>query len=127
LWATGTYNVPSYSGTVLHALKNGKLYPQQSLQMADRSHVLMMQQDGNLVLYSHNQPIWASYTQGHPGATVAMQADGNLVIYAADMRPLWATFTNGNPGSQVVLQNDGNLVIYRSNLTPTWQSQTYGR
>lgn len=127
LWATATYHVPSYSGSVLHLLKGGTLLPMQSLQMADRTHVLMMQTDGNLVLYSGGTPIWASYTQGHPGAYAVMQADGNLVIYAPTRQPLWATYTNANPGSTIVLQNDGNVVIYNAAVKPVWQTQTYGR
>lgn len=127
LWSTGTYHVPSYSNTVLHALRSGVLYPQQSLQMADRTHSLVMQRDGNLVLYSNGHPVWASYTQNNPGAFATMQADGNLVIYSKTSKPLWATYTNNNPGSTFVLQDDGNLVIYNSSVRPVWHSQTYGR
>ena len=53
-----------------------------------------MQGDGNLVLYDwYNQPLWASNTSGHPGATLSVQTDGNVVIYDPSNRPLWATNT----------------------------------
>lgn len=126
-WASATNNVPSFTNVVRHSLAAGVLLPQQSLQMADRSRQLVMQRDGNLVLYSSGQPVWATYTQGNPGASLVMQADGNAVIYSKDGRALWATYTNGNPGAYVVLQDDGNIVIYRSNNTPAWHSRTYGR
>ncbi len=127
LWSSATNRVPSYSNSVLHALKGGTLYPQQSLQMANRSRTLIMQRDGNLVLYSNGQPVWASFTQGNPGAFMTMQSDGNLVVYSKDFRPLWATYTNNNPGSTVVLQDDGNIVIYNAGGAPVWHSRTFGR
>ncbi len=87
---------------------------------------LNMQNDGNLVLYraSNNQVMWASYTQGNPGARVTMQTDGNFVIYSASNAVLWATYTQRYPGSTINLQNDGNLVIYSAQNEPVWASNT---
>lgn len=48
-----------------------------------------MQEDGNLVIYVNNTPIWASGTNGHPMGTLVMQNDGNAVIYGA----VWASNT----------------------------------
>jgi hypothetical protein len=127
LWFTHTEHVPSYSKTVQHGLQNGPLYPGQSLQMADRSHQLLMQADGNLVLYSNNHPVWATFTQGHPGSFLVMQPDGNFVLYGPDLHPLWATWTNGNPGSRLMLQDDSNMVIYRPDGSWVWQSFTRGQ
>ena len=55
---------------------------------------IVMQDDGNLVMYDANGPVWASGTDQHPGAVLVLQDDGNLVIYAPDGTPLWATGTN---------------------------------
>jgi hypothetical protein len=53
-----------------------------------------MQTDGNLVLYGYShEPVWASNTQGNPGAFLAVQDDGNVVIYRPVI-PVWATGTN---------------------------------
>jgi hypothetical protein len=127
LWFSNTSNVPSFSNMVQHGLQGGPLYPRQSLQWADRSRQLLMQTDGNLVLYSNGRPVWATFTQGHPGSIAVMQADGNLVVYGPDSRPLWATGTNNNPGSRIILQDDANMVIYRPDGGWTWQSFTRGQ
>lgn len=56
-------------------------------------HRLVMQCDGNLVLYtSSNRPLWQSGTAGHPEAILAAQSDGNIVIYGNGV-PLWHTGT----------------------------------
>lgn len=61
---------------------------------------LVMQWDGNLVMYLNNQAIWASQTPWgwrRNGYVCRMQTDGNLVIYDKDSwRPIWASNTWGN-------------------------------
>lgn len=86
----------------------------------------VMQNDGNLVIYSAKPALWDSNTSGNPGATLHMQSDGNLVIYTKDGTPIWASGTAGNPGAYKVMQNDGNLVIKAANGTPIWASGTGG-
>jgi hypothetical protein len=54
---------------------------------------LLMQQDGNLVLYRNGQAKWSTGTNGHPGAYFVMQNDGNAVVYSRNNKPLWATNT----------------------------------
>ena len=57
---------------------------------ADR---FIMQDDGNLVGYdADNHPIFASNTQGNPGAILHCQVDGNLAIWK-DERVLWTSNT----------------------------------
>src|SRR5438309_954464 len=74
---------------------------------------LVMQGDGNLVLYTASfQPLWASHTWQKPVDHTIMQGDGNLVAYSSAGVPYWATGTDGHPGAWVVLQDDGNLVVY---------------
>jgi hypothetical protein len=127
LWMSGSYNTPSFSNTVVHALYGGVLLPQQRLQMADRSRTMLMQKDGNVVLYSDGRPVWTPFTQGNNGAYLVMQSDGNLVVYSANGRPLWFTGTYNNPGAKLILQDDGNLVIYSAGNVPLWQSYTRNR
>jgi hypothetical protein len=55
---------------------------------------LVMQGDGNFVLYNGGQALWASGTHGRPGASLAVQDDGNVVIYAPGPRAVWSTGTN---------------------------------
>jgi uncharacterized protein YkwD len=91
------------------------LYPGQSLQSNNQLHTLMMQTDGNVVLYDRNsQPLWATNTGGliTPREFI-MQTDGNLVLYDKEGCPKWASQTYGNPGAFFNIQDDGNLVVYR--------------
>lgn len=109
------------------------LAPGQSLRSGN-NHVLIMQTDGNVVLYDRNsRPIWATNTVGIPPRELAMQGDGNLVLYATDGQPIWASNTAGNPGAFLTVQEDGNLVIYRegsqieTEANALWASGTYGQ
>ncbi|MFD8479385.1 hypothetical protein [Kitasatospora sp. NPDC059673] len=111
-------------------LSGQKLVPGQSMISGESE--LVMQQDGNLVLYldgdnGHRGPVlWASGTYGNPGAYAYMQPDGNLVIYRQGGGPdsggaLWSTGTWGHPGSNAALLN-GWLGVSGANLY--WYSHT---
>lgn len=65
-----------------------------------------------------DHPIWASHTEGNPGAQLVMREDGNLVICS----PIWASHTEGHPGATLT-QEDGNLVIYDVSKT-IWATGT---
>jgi hypothetical protein len=90
----------------------------QSLWSSTNNHQLIMQTDGNLVIYDQGgQPIWASNTRGSGGVRAIMQTDGNFVIYksytsSSPSEAVWASGTYGHPGAWITMQNDGNLVIY---------------
>ena len=94
----------------------------QSVTSPNGKHRLVMQGDGNLVVYNTatGRATWNSGTAGNPGARFAVQGDGNLVIYRANGTVAWNAGTHGNPGTRLVLQDDGNLVLYRANNTPLW-------
>jgi hypothetical protein len=98
-----------------------------SITSYDGRFTLILQTDGNLVLY-WNEPghpaLWSSHTQGKAGYDAEMQEDGNFVIYDAARNALWASGTDGHPGAYLVLQNDGNLVIYDTNDAAIWSSNT---
>ncbi|MFF3013751.1 trypsin-like serine protease [Streptomyces sp. NPDC057939] len=92
---------------------------------------LIMQADGNLVLYSESgAALWSSNTYGNPGAYASLQSDGNFVVYKKDGGEgkggaLWSTGTWGNPGATLKLQADLNLVLYRQNGSAAWASNTW--
>ncbi|HQQ98871.1 MAG TPA: DUF4476 domain-containing protein, partial [Cyclobacteriaceae bacterium] len=89
-------------------------------------------------LYEGTKAIWASNTYGNKNASLVLQDDGNLVIYSTDKRAIWATNTAQAPepvvlnqiccdaeiamGSRitspngrffVIFQNDRNVVLYK--------------
>ena len=98
------------------------------LQSGDGRWKMVVQGDGNLVVYQSegNIPIWASNTggQGAYPFKLAVQSDGNVVIYGTD-RPTWATNTNGvgTGPYTLVMQDDANLVLYDQN-GPIWATDT---
>lgn len=104
------------------------LGPGDALVSPDGQGTLIMQADGNLVDYAAvggaNRVLWASGTQGNPGAHAVMQDDGNLVVYSPAGPPLWSSGTAGVPGATAVVQDDGNVVVYGSGGTPLWSSGT---
>jgi hypothetical protein len=97
----------------------------QLISSNNKAH-LIMQNDGNLVLYrnDNDEALWASNTAGTPVNRAVMQGDGNLVCYDQDGRAYWSSGTYEHPGSLVVLQDDGNLVVYSSTGNALWSSGT---
>lgn len=72
LWYSHTYN-PGSPNRATHAI---------------------MQSDGNFVLYNDSGvPLFATGTQGNPGATLSVQGDGNMVVYSPSAQPLWNSGT----------------------------------
>jgi hypothetical protein len=101
------------------------LRPEQMLKSANGLYTLVMQGDGNLVLYDNKgKAIWATGTNGSGAVVCDMQQDGNLVLYTNSGVPVWASNTNGAPGSRLLLQDDRNLVIYHPNGRAIWASGT---
>jgi GH25 family lysozyme M1 (1,4-beta-N-acetylmuramidase) len=100
------------------------LGPGASVTSCDGRFQLVMQTDGNVVLYAHGIALWATGTNGKGGYLFVMQGDGNLVLYSNAGCPMWASNTSGHPGAFFAVQSDGNLVIYTSAGTPLWSSGT---
>ncbi|GAA0984093.1 hypothetical protein GCM10009555_057190 [Acrocarpospora macrocephala] len=87
---------------------------------------LVMQGDGNLVLYrvDDGHPLWDTGTWGGPVTRAVMQGDGNFVLYDDSGQAHWASGTDGNLGAWLCLQNDGNLVVYGTAGNPLWATNT---
>ncbi|RSS60533.1 hypothetical protein EF912_09715 [Streptomyces sp. WAC07061] len=124
-------------------LKGGETL-QPGEMLASENAKLIMQADGNLVLYhvtggeGRGGALWSSGTWGNAGAFAKMQADGNLVVYKKGSNgsdasgALWAAKTDGNTGARLELQNDANLVVYTKDGGHgigghLWHSDTYQR
>lgn len=84
----------------------------------------VMQNDGNFVVYTTNRlPVWASWTQGNPGAWLHMQDDGNAVIYTK--RALWASGTSGQGYDLISMPGQsGNTIVYRIDRPSVAQPRT---
>jgi hypothetical protein len=96
----------------------------QSLRSPDGRFAVVMQDDGNLVVYAPGgRPAWASGTSWVGSeAVVTMRQDGNLVIFRG-AQAYWESGTAGPGSSTLVMQDDGNLVIYGPSF-PLWSSRS---
>ncbi|PSL48279.1 D-mannose binding lectin [Chitinophaga niastensis] len=105
---------------------NEQLLQGQVLRSTDGRFILIMQTDGNLVIYYYNVALWSSITAGNPNINrCVMQGDGNLVLYDTGNVAHWSSnTTTGIPGV-LVMQSDGNLVIYQNGVG-RWSSNTAG-
>lgn len=124
-WSANTNTPQNQLDTVARKINSsGVLFPGQRIETPDRTRNLILQSDGNLVLYSGSKALWASGTDGKPSRFLAMQSDGHLVLYDNSMKPLWYSRTAGQGPSSLELQSDSNLVIYRNDGRPTWATYT---
>jgi hypothetical protein len=71
--------------------------------------------------------VWASNTHGRSTDLLIMQGDGNLVLYAPGARALWASRTDRNNGAWLAVQDDGNVVVYTASNRALWATNTVGR
>ena len=100
------------------------LYPNQHLTSHGGELALVMQADGNLVLYAPGgQRVWDTGTDGQWVSRAVMQEDGNFVLYGP-VGAIWSSHTHDHPGSTLVLQDDGNVVIFDPGRQPLWASGT---
>jgi hypothetical protein len=102
----------------------GTLSAGQELASPDGHYDLLLQSDGNLVLYiAGGRALWSSKTAGATGDHAVMQTNGNLVLYDTSNQVLWSTNTSGANCGSLTLQNDGNLVLYGPK-GPVWATNT---
>ncbi|BBN17254.1 protein MpGH17.21 [Marchantia polymorpha subsp. ruderalis] len=108
---------------------------------------MVLQSDGNAVVYAGGVARWASKTWGrNDGAhRIDVQDDGNTVMYNEANKAIWATNTAGSRITQgmrlssgkfvesrnrvyrFIMQADCNLVLYQTGVGPLWASNTAGR
>lgn len=111
-----------------YLVRGQSLEPNAPLVSFSGQFQVMLQDDGNFVLYQNEsngqKALWASNTVGKGGVVVNFQEDGNLVLYTAGDVAVWASGTEGKGSMILVMQDDGNLVIYP---TAVWGSNTAGQ
>ena len=100
------------AGASASSLSAGSRLPAgQSLVSTSGRYRMVVQGDGNVVVYGDGAARWASRTRG-AAAVLVLQGDGNLVLYASG-HALWSTRTVGSGSTdRLIMQDDGNLVLY---------------
>lgn len=119
----------------------GYLFDHEKISSPNGNHVLVMQKDGNLVLYDSKCGVAPKCALWHSGSYreegryfMAIQPDGNLVVYkgsppASSEMAIWSSQTFGALDNYfLAVQNDANVVIYRGTPMNTrgavWSSKT---
>jgi len=100
------------------------LYSNQYIYSLNSCFQLIMQTDGNLVIYRRRgaEPLWSTATSKSCTTRACMQDDGNFVTYCKN-HTTWASGTPGWNGGTLFMQDDGNAVIYSNNIA-IWSSAT---
>ena len=100
-----------------------KLAKGESITSNNGAYKLILQDDGNLVLYARDHVVWATGTDGQNVVRAEVQTDGNFVLYTPD-KPVWASQTKGKKDVKLVIQDDRNLVLYAKGDDAVWSSKT---
>jgi hypothetical protein len=116
--------IGSTTGSCGELTANVSLTANQSLASCNGDYTLIMQGDGNLVLYQGSTALWASGTVGSGADEAIMQGDGNFVLYTSSGTPVWSSNIPGNAGAYLDVQNDGNVVIYSASGSTLWSTAT---
>jgi hypothetical protein len=116
----GTISIQTINRPPSELLPNQSLRVGDSLLSYDEKYRLILQGDGNLVLYSPTRALWSTATVGRGGMRLILQTDGNLVLYRSDWVPVWDSRTDGQGSVRLIPQTDGNLVLYTNSWRPTW-------
>jgi len=141
LWATETVNqckeTPkegACTGDRCVVLAKGKdviLAPGESIKAENGEITLLMQRDGNLVLYcAGGTPVWHSNTWywETESRSLVIKNTGDMKVVDKNQIERWSSNTEGNTeGVTLVAQDDNNLVLYTRGGVPIWHTNTARR
>ena len=97
----------------------------QYIMSQDARFVLSLNSDGNLVEYS-NGVRWTPNTGNKGATHLLMQTDGNLVLYTANNTPVWQSTATGGAAHLIVQTDGNLVTYNNSSGNPNWQSGTGG-
>ncbi|MEU4390381.1 hypothetical protein [Kribbella sp. NPDC023855] len=115
----GTQTTQTQTAAVSSVLLPGQyLKAGQYRRSQNGVYTLIMQTDGNAVLYKGRTALWSTQTN-RKASSLVMQRDGNLVVISG-RTPVWSSGTHGSTNAFLAVQNDSNLVIYNVRKKPVW-------
>ncbi|WP_246018954.1 S8 family serine peptidase [Saccharothrix australiensis] len=102
-------------------VRGEQLAPGQSRTSLNGQFRLVLQFDGNLVLYTADRKaLWASNTKGANVTRAVLQEDGDFALYSPDGARRWHTNTAGSTADRLIVQNDDNVVLYGPSREVLW-------
>lgn len=128
-------NLPTSPGPTITAsnTNSSKLFKGQVIYSANGWYQLVMQTDGNLVIYNKaGSAVWSTLTGGTAAHYAYFQADGNLVLYdntgvGGTGNAVWFSNNGQYSGANATfwrLENTGELRLYNSGGSFVWRSHT---
>jgi len=100
-----------------------RLEPGWYLESPNLACRLIMEQNGNLALYSASrQPLWRSGTGDAPGATAVLQRDGAFGLFSKAWQPIFTLGTGGHPGTVLTLARLSQVVVRSRTGSTLWSS-----
>ena len=100
----------------------GKLVPGDSLVSANGKYTFTLNSNGNLTLTGPGVN-WSSNTEGDQIACLVMQSDGNLVMYDSNQHPMWSSGTDGNASFLVIQDDGNAVIYKLPPIWATNTSQ----
>lgn len=106
------------------------LSPGERLLSEEGDYELVYQEDGNLVFYNGNTPLFGSKTNGKAWRTYYER--GTLAVYSSEEgykkgSPDWKLAPQNSPQEPekcvLIVQSDGNVVSYDGNKKPLWAKE----
>jgi hypothetical protein len=105
-------STPTISNNFLASNGTNVLNAGSSILSPDTYTILNLSAKGELSLHTNYQSVWSVPVFAGAGAKLILQSDGNLVLYNKNLQPVWNTETFGAGTSALRIQEDGNLVLY---------------
>ncbi len=84
---------------------------------------LVMQNDGNLAIFSSSAALWSTSIGSAPGQAnkAVFQSDGGFYVLSPSGTVVWSANHNG---ALLCFRSNANLVLYDSNRSIVWSSNT---
>lgn len=127
---TNSFAVGYGGGPGANWITQGNYYQGFTLTSPNGVYTLVLQNDGNLVIYNNSKgrAIWAAPNTWHNTDYIVFGSKYGLQCVKYDTATAFHfSFVVRAPGAAYLsMQNDGNLVIYNSYWQPLWASGTYG-
>jgi hypothetical protein len=143
-------STPASSQTILDT-SNSSINSGATILSSDKHSVLKLQTDGSLDLFTNFARTWSSKSNNSGASKLVLQSDGNLVLYTPSNSAVWSSGTAIQDQTGLVsrilpdgltmysgqslitpdrryslnYQPDGNVVLYTATGNPIWSTNTY--
>jgi peptidoglycan/xylan/chitin deacetylase (PgdA/CDA1 family) len=98
-----------------------RLEPSWFLESPNHACRLIMQANGDLVLYSASrQPLWSSGTSGSPDTIAVLQRNGDFALLSRTGQALFSSGTPGHEGSVLTLARRSQAIVLTRSGRTLW-------